>query len=393
MRYANAAGDLAWTLIGGRIAATGVAASVWYSPSNTLPMNLGRPAVVTIHDLNFLNPETRYDPGFRTYAERMFSRSARTARRVVTQSEYSLHAIVEAFGIDQARVLVAYPGLEHALRVPAAPRPTGLPRRYALFVGQTEPHKNVGLLLDAWDAGVPGDLHLLIAGPPGRDHDSLLARASRGKAPDRVHFLGRVPDSLLATLYAEAACFLYPSLAEGFGFPPLEAMARGTVTAVAATTSLPEVTADGAVQFDPHDPTALAILVTSLTEDEDLRAGLISRGRSVASRYRWPTTASIVWTAVRAAEAESSGGSTAMPSIESPAGDRRTMRARVSGQHPLVVALRASRGHAGPLRGRSAEEQELAIPRIEATDSRASPLGHQRDETPGPGFRTGRAAR
>jgi glycosyltransferase involved in cell wall biosynthesis len=304
LRYANAAGDLAWTVIGGRIAATRGGASIWYSPSNTLPANLGRPAVVTIHDLNFLSPDTQYDPKFRAYAERMFARSAGEARRVIADSEYTLNAMVDAFGIDRAKVSVAYPGLEHALRVSSGPRPPELPRRYALFVGQTEPHKNVGLLLDAWDCSVPGDLHLIVAGPPGRDHDSLLARAGRGKAPARIHLLGRVPDSLLATLYAEAECFLFPSLAEGFGFPPLEAMARGTVTAVAATTSLPEVTADGAVHFDPHDPTALADLVTRLTEDDAFRAGLISRGRSVAGRYRWPTTASIVWAAVRAAESE-----------------------------------------------------------------------------------------
>ncbi|HYO42544.1 MAG TPA: glycosyltransferase family 1 protein [Candidatus Limnocylindrales bacterium] len=304
LRYVNAAGDIAWTFAGGRIFATRSRASAWFSPSNTLPSHLGRPAVVTIHDLNFLVPGTNYDERFRAYATRMFARSARSAQRIITVSGYSATMIADAFSIDPSRITVAYPGLDHVFRVTAASLPPFALRPFALFVGQTEPHKNIGLLIDAWASGVPRDLRLVIAGPPGRDHALLTGRARSGPASDRIQFLGRVPDEVLAALYERATCFLFPSLAEGFGLPPLEAMARGTVTAVAATTSLPEVTRDGAAHFDPHDAGALARLVTRLVEDAGLRARLADRGRAVALDYRWSRTAAAVWQAIRQAEAD-----------------------------------------------------------------------------------------
>jgi glycosyltransferase involved in cell wall biosynthesis len=168
-------------------------------------------------------------------------------------------------------------------------------------VGQTEPHKNIGLLLDAWRAGVPAELDLVICGPAGRDDARLREMAAAPELRARVHFTGRLDDAALARAYQDARLFLCPSLAEGFGFPPLEAMARGIPTAVSNAGALPEVTAGGAVLFDPHDADALATLVTRLASDEPLRNQLSTRGREVVARYTWAATAAALWSEVTSA--------------------------------------------------------------------------------------------
>jgi glycosyltransferase involved in cell wall biosynthesis len=260
--------------------------------------------IVTIHDANFLVQPEAYDRGYRVFANQMFRHSARHAARILTDSAYSAGELVRLLDAPAARIVVAYPGLDHALRVrPDDPDPS-LPRRYALCVGQTEPHKNIGLLIEAWCIGVPKDLHLLIVGPPGRDDQRLLGLVSGSGLRDRIHFLGAVHEGRLARLYESATCFVFPSRAEGFGFPPLEAMARAVPTAVAASGSLPEVTADGALHFDCDDAAALASLIHELADDDGLRERLLIAGKRVVQRYRWSDTAQIAWATVREAVAD-----------------------------------------------------------------------------------------
>ena len=171
---------------------------------------------------------------------------------------------------------------------------------YALFVGQTEPHKNVGVLLDAWKLRVPRTLHLVIAGRPGRDDERLRAIVARdGTLRERVHFEGSVDEPRLARLYEDATCFLFPSRTEGFGFPPLEAMARGVPTAVANSASLPEVTDGGALIFDPDEPEGVAEICSRLTSDGVERARMVETGRRIAARYAWRETAQTAWQAIR----------------------------------------------------------------------------------------------
>ncbi len=302
LRYANLASDMAWTTTGVPAIALHQHLDTWYSPSNIIPPVLHRPAIVTIHDVNFLLQPDAYDRGYARYAEAMFRMSARRAARVITDSDFSRDQLIDAFGVPRDRVVVVYPGLDHALTAKAHPTPVlGLPPRYALFVGQTEPHKNVGLLLDAWEEGAPAQLDLVIAGQPGREHDQIVQRAARPPLAGRVFVLGKVSSGQLETLYARATCFLSPSRAEGFGFPPLEAMARRVPTAVARAGSLPEVTADAALTFDPGDPLELASRVVEMATDSDVRSSLIAAGVKVSGRYRWRTAAEAVWAVARAA--------------------------------------------------------------------------------------------
>ena len=294
-RVANLAIDASWLAGGAMAAAARSHADAWFGPANVVPPALPRPMLVTIHDLNFLTLPGSYDRGYARYAARVFRLSARRATRVVTGSNASRDEVVARLDVDPRRVTVVYPGADHLAAVEPSQDDLGLPKRYALFVGQTEPHKNVGLLLDAWRAGVPDDLHLVICGPAGRDDARLRALAASADLRDRVHFTGRLDEASLARAYQDARLFLCPSMGEGFGFPPLEAMARGIPTAVSTAGALPEATAGGARVFDPHDPDALAALVTQLASDTALRARLRSRGRAVAARYTWAATAAALW--------------------------------------------------------------------------------------------------
>jgi glycosyltransferase involved in cell wall biosynthesis len=311
-RYLNLGRDLGWLAVGIPVTVLRRGIDVWYSPSNIISPTLRRPAIVTIHDVNFLLQPDAYDRSYARYAEIMYRRSAGHAWHVVTDSEFSRSQIISALGIEPGRISVLYPGLDHASKqaTPALatmPEP-GSPSRYCMFVGQTEPHKNVGLLLDAWLGDVPSDMHLLIVGPPGRDDQRLRSRAAHPSLRARIHFLGQISDARLERLYQDAACFLLPSRAEGFGFPALEAMARGVPTAVADAGSLPEVTGGAAETFDPDDPDAVARIVTRLVDDADARADLVVRGRAVAARYRWSTAAEELWRLARAAAGGATGG-------------------------------------------------------------------------------------
>jgi len=304
-RYLNLASDLVWWSTGAVATCAVKKMDVWFSPANILPLALPRGQVVTIHDVNFLTHPDAYDAGYRSYAERMFRHSAKHADRILTDSRWSASQLQTLLGAPAERIVVAYPGLEHSLRVAAAARNPSFPDRYALFVGQTEPHKNIGVLIEAWRIGVPRGLHLVIAGRPGRDDERLRSIVGGDQSlRELVHLVGSVDEQRLARLYEDATCFLFPSRTEGFGFPPLEAMARGVPTAVANSSSLPEVTDRGALIFDPDDPQAVADICSRLVQDEAERARLATVGRVVAGRYVWRETALIAWKAVREVRGE-----------------------------------------------------------------------------------------
>lgn len=298
-RIVNVGAEIGWLSIGAPIAARRVHADAWLAPANVVPYLLRTPIVVIIHDLNVLTVPESYDPRWARYARSACSIAVRRARRVIAVSDATRRDLITLLGADEHKVRTVYSGVDHLTRVAPASDPLNMPRPYALFVGQTEPHKNVALLLDAWRAGVRADLALVICGPPGRDDVRLRELASAADLRSRVHFISGLDDAHLARLYADANCFLFPSLAEGFGFPPLEAMAHGIPTAVSTAGSLPEVTAEGAIHFDPRDPVALARLVNRLSDDVELRQRLAVDGRQVAGRYRWSDTASAVWEEVR----------------------------------------------------------------------------------------------
>ncbi len=297
---ANLTGDMIWWTLGATYASATRGIDAWYSPSNILPLTLPRPMIVTIHDANLLEPDAGYDPAYVLVAAPLFRRSGRRASTVITDSEHARRAIVDRLGIDGARVRVAYPGIDHGSTAEPEARDPALPARYGLVVGRTEPHKNVGLLIRAWHRGISKDLHLLVAGSRGSDHAALERAAAASPARERIHMVGPVSEGRLAQLLRDATCFLFPSRMEGFGLPPLEAMRLGIPTAVANASCLPEVTAGGALTFNPFDPDELAATVMSLL-DPATSAFLRRVGPTIAARYTWATTASVIAGAIQEA--------------------------------------------------------------------------------------------
>ena len=261
-------------------------ADVLLMPVNLTARRTRLPQVVSILDVNFLVEPELYDPWYRRYATRMFRRAAEEADGVVTISEHSRGEISERLGVRPDRIHVVYPGVDPR---PPSPGPPPMDEPYALHVSATEPHKNVGLLLDAWSGANAPSLRLIIAGKPGRAHDEITRRARA--LGGRVVVTGAVSQSELDSWYSGARMFLFPSLTEGFGYPPLEAMGYGIPVISSNAASMPEVLGDAALYHDPRDVRALLGHIAAVTEDAGVRERLQRTGRERAATYTWTATA------------------------------------------------------------------------------------------------------
>jgi glycosyltransferase involved in cell wall biosynthesis len=198
--------------------------------------------------------------------------------------------------VDPARIRVTPFGVGDVFR----PRPAAevadvlarlrVPTPYVLFTGNLDPRKNVTALVEAYarlrDGGDRPE-HLVLAGHPGWSVDALEPRLRDPRLRGRVHRLGWVPEADLPALYAGARLFVFPSLLEGFGFPPLEAMASGVPVVASRGSSLGEHLEGAAELVDPRDVGALATAMRRLLTDEDLRRERIEAGLARAGRFRW----------------------------------------------------------------------------------------------------------
>ncbi|WP_272976325.1 glycosyltransferase family 4 protein [Deinococcus geothermalis] len=270
-----------------------------WSPANTGPLKVRR-QVVTMHDAATLDHPEWFERKFAAWYRFLLPRLANRVQRVITVSEYSRHRLVAQTGIPHSKVTVIplaadarfrtyeRPALEAALRI------WGLSETpYLLAVGSLEPRKNLGTLFQAWEAweGRPVGLQLAVVGAGNK----VFSGAGFGQVPQGVNLLGRVSDEVLPLLYAGAEAFLYPSLYEGFGLPPLEAMASGTPVVTSNVTSLPEVVGDAALTVDPRDALALRDAMRRVVTDTALASELRVRGLHRAAHYSWEKTAAHTW--------------------------------------------------------------------------------------------------
>ena len=272
-----------------------------YHEPNYVPIRYDVPVVTTIHDLSWLRyPETHPADRIR-WLERAMPRALSQAAAVLVDSEFVRQEVLTTFGIDPARVHTAYLGVSPRFR----PRGDVETRatldaldlvhgEYVLAVGTIEPRKNVKHVLDAY-ARLPEAMRkrhpLVIAGAKGwraADLESeLRALVERGL----IRFLGYVADDDLPLLYAGAAAFVFASIYEGFGLPPLEAMASGVPVLVAERASLPEVTGDAALKLDPARPDETAAKLAALLDDRAIRDDFARRGLERAAGFTWEACA------------------------------------------------------------------------------------------------------
>ncbi|MEO7913071.1 MAG: glycosyltransferase family 1 protein [Roseiflexaceae bacterium] len=277
-----------------------------HAPDFVLPPTRAR-TIVTIHDLSFLVHPECAEPSMVRYLTDAVPRGLRRANVILADSQATRHDLARLLAIDPARVELVYPGVGPHFRPMVAEDTVqvrdrlGLPARFVLFVSTLEPRKNLVRLLEAF-AQVIGaedvdrqsavaDLHLVIAGRRGWLYEDIFAAIDRLQLRERVQLLDYVHDNDLPALYNLAAAFAYPSIYEGFGIPPLEALACGTPTVIADNSSLPEVVADAAVLVSAEDVGSIASGIRLVVSDDGLRARLRVAGPAQARKFTWQQAA------------------------------------------------------------------------------------------------------
>jgi glycosyltransferase involved in cell wall biosynthesis len=269
---------------------------VLHNMSSFAPAFPGIPQVTTIHDLIYKRfPETH--AGLLSLGMRaLVPLAARRSRRIIADSEATKRDIVELLHIDPGRIDVSYagPGMREAEPIPER----ALRERFdlgsapiVLTVSAKRPHKNLERLFEAF-AGVRLETPPVLVVPGyGTSFEGELRRRADESAPGRIRFTGWLEDEALEGFYRAAACFVFPSLAEGFGLPVLEALARGVPVACSNASSLPEVAGDAALYFDPFETDAIRKAIERLLSEPELDARLAEAGPKRARSFTWETTA------------------------------------------------------------------------------------------------------
>jgi len=264
------------------------------------PLRRGK-AVVTVHDVSFLrHPEFTEERNL-AFLNAHIRHTVRNADAVLTDSRFSAGEIRELLGVPPDRLHAVPLGIDSRFRAPppddaaAVRRRLGLARPYLLTVGTVEPRKNLPFMVEVFERLEDFDGELVVAGMRGWKDAPILRRLRGGPRAERVRYLDYVPDADLPALYAGAAVFLVTSRYEGFGFPPLEAMACGTPVVSSAGGSLPEVLGDAAAVVDAFDAERWAAEVRRALADDAHRRALTKRGKERAASYRWSDTAARTW--------------------------------------------------------------------------------------------------
>lgn len=255
--------------------------------------NLGplvrRRQTVTIHDASIYAAPESYSLGFRTWYRIAYAVLMRRARALITVSHFSRQELARYTGTPGDRFRVVYSGAEHLGKLEPDRRvlhKNGLTERpFVLAVSSLAPHKNFRLVSRAL-ARIPAEqrtFDMVIAGAP----NARVFGGGGGRELAGVRQIGYVSDAELAALYRHAACFIYPSLYEGFGLPPLEAMHAGCPVVAARSGAIPEICADAAAYFDPLDPEDLARQMLRVTSDASFAGALSTRGHLRAADFTW----------------------------------------------------------------------------------------------------------
>lgn len=262
---------------------------VFYAPNGNAPLHqLEIPTVMCIHDVNAqLGFSSRLHYAYRRLT---VPRAAKAADVLTTVSEFSKQEISTILSIPPSKIHVVYNGIDEFFLTDGGSEPLALPENYVLFVGAMNPRKNITRAIRAYkraknEANLPHQL--LLVGPK----NTIVFKNLELGTDDDVTHLGYLSQAQLKYVYEQADCLLYPSLYEGFGIPPLEAMACGTPVVGSQGGALPEILADAAELPDPSDSAEIAAALLRLLTNEDRRQMYIARGEARSRQFTWDRAA------------------------------------------------------------------------------------------------------
>ena len=273
-------------------------ATLFHTPHYVLPLLTPCPSIVTIHDCIHLQfPQYLPNRIAHTYAWTNLWIATRRARRVLTVSEFSKKDIVRFFDIPEEKISVIPNAIDERFKI--APKEGEmahlrdryqLPKRFVMYAGNIKPHKNVERLIDAFalihERGLD-DIGLLVSGNEASKYSELRRAVHRYGLHKHVRFLGFQTEASLAMLYRLASVFVIPSLYEGFGLSPLEALASNTPVVASNTSSLPEVLGDAAILVNPYEASSIADGIVTALEDSDVINDLKRKGRLRVQQFSW----------------------------------------------------------------------------------------------------------
>ena len=272
--------------------------TLFHAPHYVLPPLVRCRSVVTIHDcIHLMFPQYLPNRLAFGYARTSIGLAARRATRVLTVSESSKRDILRFVDTEPEKIDVIYNAYDERFAIdPAEEDVVRVRERYqlqdefVLYAGNVKPHKNLERLIDAFhivrNRGLD-HLKLVMIGDEISKYTALRRAVHRHQLHKYVRFLGYLPEETLAVMYRLAGVFVFPSLYEGFGLPPLEAMASGTPVVTSNVSSLPEVAGDAAVLVDPYDPHAIADGIYRVLTDADVRKDLRRKGVARAGQFSW----------------------------------------------------------------------------------------------------------
>jgi glycosyltransferase involved in cell wall biosynthesis len=267
---------------------------ILHSTGNTVPVLLGRRNIVTIHDIYFVHDPLRFAFWKRHYLQVLVKLSARVSRLIITVTRCTKNDIVTYYRADPSLVAITYEGYKKIAAddtsgILAVRQRYGITEPYYLFVGTLEPGKNLRNLISGFK-GLSVEMQLVVVGKWWVRYKETFRHVEELGLTKRVIFTGYVPDSDLATLYANAMAFVLPSFHEGFGLPMVEAMSFGCPVCCSNTSCLPEIAGDAALLFNPHDVTQIEDALKRV-RDPQVRNALAAKGHERLKRFTWESCA------------------------------------------------------------------------------------------------------
>lgn len=269
-----------------------------HCPAHVVPLMSSMKTIVTIHDLAFkLFPET-FKWQNRSYLNFIVPLSIKKADKVIAVSKNTKKDIIREYNVNPNKIKVIYNGVDEKYRrinddeiINKIKEKYKLPKDFILYLGTLEPRKNIERLIKGFNKTKKNNIKLVIAGGKGWLYDDVFKLVKKLNLEEKVIFTGYIDEKDIVLLYNAATLFVYPSLYEGFGLPPLEAMACGTPVITSNLSSLPEVVGDAAITVNPNNVKDLIEAIDKVLNNKELQRKMIQKGLKRANKFTWKNTA------------------------------------------------------------------------------------------------------